>query len=224
MDSLQQADDRVKTALNLAADTKQRAVNAWASARVALTEVTRTRQDIDLQLKELARYDAGVGRRHFATMLEKILSAAIAVTRAAQGNIQVLNRRSGDLHILAQAGFEKPFLEYFRAVGHQGSACAVSAELGQQVVILDVTRSPVFSANALEILLDSTVRSVLSSPILNQRGKIEGVISVHYPKPKTPDERDLRALRHLALFAGRSINAASIEPSDIPDQLNVPRQ
>ncbi|MBV8063772.1 MAG: hypothetical protein JOY51_09255, partial [Nevskia sp.] len=47
-----------------------------------------------------------------AALLE-VLDTAIAVTGAARGNVQLFNRRSDGLEIVAERGFPKEFLELF---------------------------------------------------------------------------------------------------------------
>jgi DNA-binding response OmpR family regulator len=57
----------------------------------------------------------------FARCLDETLDAAIAITRADKGNIQLLNAESGMLEIAAQRGFERPFLSFFCQYRRGGS-------------------------------------------------------------------------------------------------------
>jgi PAS domain-containing protein len=60
------------------------------------------------------------------SLLLEILDAAIALTGADRGNIQLRERSSGMLKIVASRGFERSFLEFFNEV-HEGHAACGTA-------------------------------------------------------------------------------------------------
>jgi PAS domain-containing protein len=60
------------------------------------------------------------------SLLLEIVDAAIAITTADMGNIQLLDLASGALKIEASRGFDSPFLDFFNAV-HDGQAACGTA-------------------------------------------------------------------------------------------------
>ena len=54
--------------------------------------------------------------------LDDILDAAIVVTGADRGNLQLFDG-DGALTIAAHSGFDKPFLTFFATVNNQAAAC-----------------------------------------------------------------------------------------------------
>jgi len=44
-------------------------------------------------------------------MLDRAVESAMVITNAPKANIQILNRKSGILHIAVQRGFRPPFLK-----------------------------------------------------------------------------------------------------------------
>ena len=61
-----------------------------------------------------------------AALLLEIVDAAIAVTGADMGNIQLLDHASGRLRIVASRGFDRPFLEFFDTVQEGHAACGMA--------------------------------------------------------------------------------------------------
>jgi PAS domain S-box-containing protein len=77
----------------------------------------------------------------FSLLLQEILDAAVKITGAQMGNIQLLD---GDcLRITAQQGFDRPFLEFFDAVHGDQAACGTALQLGERVIVDDVQNSPI---------------------------------------------------------------------------------
>jgi YesN/AraC family two-component response regulator len=78
----------------------------------------------------------------FAQCLDEILDAAIAITGADKGNIQLLDAESGMLEIAAQRGFEGPFLSFFANVGvGEAAVCGTALQSASRVTIEDVSRA-----------------------------------------------------------------------------------
>jgi PAS domain S-box-containing protein len=131
--------------------------------------------------------------------LQEILDAAIGITSADMGNIQLLDSKLGRLRIAASCGFERPFLDYFDSV-HEGQAsCGTAMARQERVIVEDVTFSPIFVGTpALDVLLAAGVRAVQSSPLVGRSGRLVGMLSTHYRAPGRPTDRDLRILDLLA--------------------------
>ena len=165
-------------------------------------------------------------------LLHEILDAAIEITGAQMGNIQLLE---GDLlRITAQRGFEAPFLEFFDAVHGDQAACGTALQRGERVIVDDVVKSDIFAGTpALEVMLAAGARAVQSTPLVSRSGRVLGMFSTHYRHaPQQPSDRALRLLDILARQAadliehkqgrGRSARAGGgAGTDDQPDAVHV---
>jgi PAS domain S-box-containing protein len=132
--------------------------------------------------------------------LEDMLNAAIKITKADKGNVQLLDESSGSLSLTVQRGFEQPFLDYF-AIVHRGdpSVCGASMQTTSQIVVEDVAQSDIFAGQeSLRVLLDAGVRAVQSTPLVSSTGNVLGMVSTHFTAPHRPSERQLRFIELLA--------------------------
>ena len=156
--------------------------------RQSLEDVTRMQQ---LSTRLLQAGD-------FSLLLHDILDAAIEITGAQMGNIQLLE---GDvLRITAQRGFDRPFLEFFASVHGEQAACGTALQRGERVIVDDVLNSPIFVGTpALEVMVAAGARAVQSTPLVSRSGRVLGMFSTHYQHaPQQPSERALRLLDILA--------------------------
>jgi two-component sensor histidine kinase len=129
-----------------------------------------------------------------ADCLAVILNAAIELTRADKGNIQLLDSE-GALVIAAHQGFDAEFLAFFeRQPAGDGSACAMALATGEQVIVDNVETSSIFSADALQVMLRAGERAVQSTPLKSSTGSTLGMISTHFSEPYRPTEDELTAL------------------------------
>jgi PAS domain S-box-containing protein len=129
-------------------------------------------------------------------LLQEILDAAIAITGADMGNIQLFERDSGALRLVASRGFDRPFLEFFDRV-HEGGAASVQSL--ERVVVEDVSKSPIFVGSpSLDAVAAAGVRAVQFTPLVSRAGRPMGMLSTHYRTVRRPAERDLRVVDMLA--------------------------
>jgi two-component system CheB/CheR fusion protein len=132
-------------------------------------------------------------------LLLEIVDAAIAVTGADMGNIQLLDPDANTLKIVASRGFEPQYLEFFNSVHEGEAACGAALQKRERVVINDVTTSPIFVGTpALDVQLAAGVRAVQTTPLFSRSGQLVGMLSTHYRAPHRPADRDLRVLDQLA--------------------------
>jgi two-component sensor histidine kinase/integral membrane sensor domain MASE1 len=131
--------------------------------------------------------------------LQLILDAAIEITSADKGNIQLLNVDSGALTIAVQSGFDDRFLAFFAKVQNDSaSACAAALNSLERVVVEDVAHSPLFAGTpALEVMLEAGASACQSTPLVS-KGRVLGVLSTHFGRPHRLDDRVLRLLDLLA--------------------------
>jgi PAS domain S-box-containing protein len=158
-----------------------------------------------------------VGQGDLTSLLEKIVQAAMDITGADMGNIQ-LKDETGAMRIAAHNGFGRPFLDFLNRLHQERteSACSQAIAGCKRVIIEDVTLSPVFAGSpALPVLLEAGVRAVQSTPLVSRSGEIVGMFSTLYRTPRNPGEVDLHLLDLLARQA-----ADLIERMQVIDALN----
>lgn len=189
---------------------------AASRERELRTEAEAARDRVASDLASLERLH--VVSTHFVRqgelrgLLELILDAAMTITGADMGNVQLLDLASGTLKIMAQRGFEPRFLEFFDAVDEGQAACGAALARGERVVIEDVARSPIFIGTpALEVMLEAGARSVQSTPLFSRTGRLLGVFSTHYRVPHLPGKPDLWLLDLLARQAADFIERTQVE-------------
>ena len=127
-------------------------------------------------------------------MVVAALDATLTATGADMGNVQLVC--PDGLRIVAQRGFEQPFLEfcaqarddYTRALGQR-----------RRVVVADVANDPLFAGTPLaEVMAKAHVRALQGTPLLAANGKPLGVLATHYEEPHQPEERELDVIDHIA--------------------------
>lgn len=145
-------------------------------------------------------------------LLTEIVEAAVIITNANMGNIQIYDERSSSLKIVAHSGFKNPFLEFFSTVHVGQAACGAAMKLKERVIIEDVTQSPIFmNTPSLEVMLEAGAWAVQSTPLYSRQGRLVGMLSTHYNTPSRPDDQDLQLLDLLARQSADIIERVEIE-------------
>ena len=131
--------------------------------------------------------------------LDAILDAAIFITAADKGNLQLYDAEANTLRFAVYRGFQKPFLEFFSDVREVAASCGYAFRQSQRTIVQDVTTSEIFAGTpSLEVLLAENVHAVQSTPLVSGQGRVLGVFSTHFVRQHCPDERQLRLLDLLA--------------------------
>jgi hypothetical protein len=116
--------------------------------------------------------------RDLVRELQTMLDTSIALDRAQLGNVQLYDRDAGTLRIVAQRGFQRPFLDHFRVVrAQEGSVCS-RALRGDAVVVEDITSDRLFVPHR-EIARDAGFSSVRSTPLFEDGRNLVGMLSTH---------------------------------------------
>jgi PAS domain S-box-containing protein len=173
-------------------------------------EQLRAELDATSRLLEISSLFVKAGNRE--AVLGAIVEAAIAISSADFGTIQLLDPESGDLKIAAQRGFPPWWLEFWDYVRKGHGSCGTALDRRERVVIEDVEQSPLFMGTpALEIQLKAGVRAVQSTPLMSRAGEPIGMLSTHYRTPGRPSDRALRLLDLLARQAADILERAQAE-------------
>jgi PAS domain S-box-containing protein len=129
----------------------------------------------------------------FPQLLNEIMVAAIEITGADMGTVQLLE--DGELKIVAQRGFAAPYLDFFACARQDEAAWGVSARRRERVIVEDVADSPIFAGKpSLPVMLAAQARALQSTPLVTRGGQILGMLSTHYRTIRRPADRDLHML------------------------------
>lgn len=139
----------------------------------------------------------------FESILYNILKAAIMISGAYKGTLQLLRPGTERLEVAAQLGFDQSYIDFFSSISHDSDrVCAKALEQEERIIVEDVTKSPVFlNTPALDIHLAAGVRALQSTPLISRRGKVIGILSTHWDRPCYPSEN---ILRYIDLLAGQA--------------------
>jgi GAF domain-containing protein len=176
-------------------DPARRAERFAAWARFDLDEPQAARR-LYTAANELRRLS---GQR---LLLGKVLEIALSLGRADRGYLQLANQTTGALQVVAEHGFGFDFVEYLATVNDDRSAFGTAAKRRSQTVIVDVMTDPGFAPHR-EIAVASGFRAVLSTPLIDRRDRLIGVVSTHYPRPHGPLGRDRQVMERYGEIAGR---------------------
>ena len=132
-------------------------------------------------------------------LLEEIIAAAIAITGAERGMIQLVDRCDGELRIVASVGFDPEYLNYVRTPSTARPASTLAIRSGKRVIVEDLETSPLYAGMpSRDAALAAGVHAAQATPLLARSGRLVGVLSTHYRRPTCPAARDLRVLDLLA--------------------------
>jgi signal transduction protein with GAF and PtsI domain len=169
--------------------------NRTAQQAVALREEAAEKK-LQRWLQKLTELQGNASRD---LALAWALEAATSVLSADFGNVQRMHPSGGGLVLEAHRGFGRSFLNFFEYTSDRHSACGLAMQEHRPVVVEDVECSPIFeNTQALEELQKASVRAVRSMPLVDGKGQLVGMMSVHYRSPRLHSEAELRRMRLLA--------------------------
>jgi len=121
---------------------------------------------------------------HLDDCLDWILDAAIQITGAEKGSIQLKDHATGELVMAAQRGFGEAFQKLFSRVDEgAATACAAAMQRMLRVVVENVRESAIFATPWLDALLADGVHAVQATPLVSRAGNLLGVIATYYTHP-----------------------------------------
>lgn len=188
-------------------------LNTQLSARAAeLEEVNRELAD-DLEAMRILQKLGMLflHEKNLEQILSEVLDAAVAISGADFGNIQILDPETSFLHVAVQRGFPQWWLDYWNNVIEGHGVCGTALKRGERVVVEDIEQSPIFTGtDSLDIQRKAGVRAVQSTPLVSRAGDFLGMFSTHYKEPHQPTDRELRLLDLLARHAADFIEQAKL--------------
>ncbi|MDZ8092172.1 MAG: PAS domain S-box protein [Nostoc sp. DedQUE05] len=129
------------------------------------------------------------------TLYQEIIAAAIALTRADAGTVQIIDEATQELVLLATQGFERNMTEYFyRVNASSNTPCGIALKNGARMFVdFDVPESE-DSDGSMRIHVDAGYLSAQSTPLIARSGKLIGIVSTHWREHRRPSDRELRFL------------------------------
>jgi GAF domain-containing protein len=105
-------------------------------------ELRASEERLAAELAAMRRLHELVGRLlvcpNLPTALAEVLAATVEITGAEMGNVRLFDAPGNALELVAQRGFGPDFLDRFRVVDTDNTACGRAAREGRRVVIEDV--------------------------------------------------------------------------------------
>jgi two-component system, chemotaxis family, CheB/CheR fusion protein len=129
----------------------------------------------------------------------KIVDAAIAMTGADFGSVQVVDPQSLCLHLVAHRGLPQLWIDSWNEVYEGKSAFGTAFDVKERIIVEDVEQSPTFTGQPpLEIQIKAGVRAIVSAPIFGLSGNPFGMLSVYFRMLQRPSDHELQQLDILA--------------------------
>jgi len=132
-------------------------------------------------------------------VLRDFMQATIIRAGVAHGTVQIRDSVYRGLALAGHQGFDRKFTNFFSYVEGSGSACGHALEQAGQVLIADVLEAKEFTEAARAVVLDAGIRSVQSTPLLDESGEVWGMVSTHSPLPHNlPPDSVMRTIQQEA--------------------------
>ena len=118
--------------------------------------------------------------------IPKLLRLCVEATGADFGNVQLFDSSRQELTIVSHHGFGSEFLDHFRTVSSDSSACVRAMNRRSRVVVRDVASDPLFQdQRTRDVMHRARVQSCQSTPLITSSGKFIGVASTHSTRPRS---------------------------------------
>jgi PAS domain S-box-containing protein len=187
------------------ADRTRIAVERRRSEQAVAADLKDTRMLRDLGARLVAEGDPKV-------LFDEILAAAIQITGADGGTIQLLDEEKQTLSLAAIEGMHPRLVARFEQVDATShSPCGVALARGERVFLdFDVPASQDPSGD-LHAHLDAGFKSAQSTPLVSRSGRRVGMFSTHWREHCRLGERELRYLDLLGRQAADLIERTQVE-------------
>jgi PAS domain S-box-containing protein len=151
-----------------------------------------------------------VSEENVQTIYDEVLTAAIRITRADAGTVEIFDSEAEELVLLATSGFEPKVTDYFHRVNADSStSCGVALKSGARAF---VDFDPNDADEERRLHVEAGYLSAQSTPLVSRSGAAIGMLSTHWRAAKhRPTERELRFLDLLARQAADLIEQRRAE-------------
>jgi PAS domain S-box-containing protein len=159
---------------------------------IITTDLENTRLLRDLSARLIAEDNIQV-------LYDEIMAAAITLTRADAGTVQIFDKATQELVLLASQGFDQTIIDHFdRVNASSNTSCGLALLRGTRAFIdFDMPECD-DPCGALRMHVNAGYRCAQSTPLLSRSGRPIGMVSTHWRQNHRPTERELRFLDLLA--------------------------
>ncbi|MBD1877047.1 response regulator [Nodosilinea sp. FACHB-131] len=132
-------------------------------------------------------------------LYDEIMAAAITLTRADAGTVQLIDNATQELVLLASQGFDQTVTDHFDRVNASSNTSCGLALLGGTRAFIDFDMPECADpCGALRVHVNAGYCSAQSTPLLSRSGRPIGMVSTHWRQHHRPTARELRFLDLLA--------------------------
>ncbi|MFN6964374.1 MAG: PAS domain S-box protein [Pyrinomonadaceae bacterium] len=144
------------------------------------------------------------------TLYDEVMAAAIRLTRADAGTVQIFDARTRELVLLATSGFDSKLTDRFRRVdAGSGTSCGVALRTGKRSFVDFDPDDPEITSR---LHVEAGLLSAQSTPLVSRSGERIGMLSTHWRRAgHRPSERELEFLDLLARQAADFIEQRQAE-------------
>ncbi|MBR1168983.1 MEDS domain-containing protein [Bradyrhizobium liaoningense] len=156
--------------------------------------------------------------------MQEVLIRAIKAAQADFGTVQRYDSAEDCLRIVANCGFPDEALNLFRIVRRDtNSTCAATLKKRMRTVVGNIAASYLFvGTSELEALQEVGVAAAHSAPIIVDKGRLWGVLTVHFRQPWEDAEYDPTPMERVAVrFAKRLKDRTSEQTFSDRDALTI---
>ncbi|MFN7928756.1 MAG: PAS domain-containing protein [Blastocatellia bacterium] len=141
-----------------------------------------------------------VTEENIQTIYDEIMTAAIEITRADTGTVQMLDGETEELIFLASSNITPRMLDFFRRVDATSSSpCGIALKTGARSFVHFDQPGTEDTDGGFRLHVEAGLLSAQSTPLIARSGKPLGMVSTHWRKAgHRPTERELRFLDLLA--------------------------
>jgi PAS domain S-box-containing protein len=168
---------------------------------------------VDLSFDDLRHWAEMSGRLSalldLRSMLQEVLHSTLAVHDTRMGLLSLCTPDASGLKTAVSAGLPAEFLRCVEYVDCGSGACGTSMERRSRVIVENVDLDPIFAPYRAAAKLGG-FRAVHSTPLISRQDKLIGILSVHFPEPHRPSDRETRLLDLYAQQAADLIENAQL--------------
>jgi signal transduction histidine kinase len=174
-------------------------------ALALVRELERTEVDLTEEIEALRRLHLISSEYLLLSDLvyiyDEILDAAIDLTHADKGYIQIYVEQEDCLKIINQRGFGEQYLKYFAVVASGRLVSGRALKNRERVVFQPTEDLSAYSETELRLIRSEEVGGAQSTPIISSTGVIYGMLNTHYKTRRGFTKRELVILDLLARMA-----------------------
>jgi PAS domain S-box-containing protein len=150
----------------------------------------KLKDELAMQLSDLRRVHEMSVRLSTTLELQPILDDAVRMAAAIEGTdmglLSLIDASGEQLEVGASLGFTPETLRLIEQLPNGSGTCL---EQQSRVIVEDTETDPLF-ASYREVARRVGFRAVHSTPLITRSGKIVGVLSTHFRRPRRPSDRE----------------------------------